>query len=234
MNWRTASRCALQLAGLLVGLTVPFVPALAVCDPNKAVLDQVVQLGKQGKFDDALKLLDGVPAAAQQDFRFTYVKGKMLYLSVAAKDPNHWNPPHPLSPTMSQGLQTLVTAAGMLPGLDAACVTQLNAYSVLNTIGAFYLDRGYFKDAENYLKQAYANDSRLSADTKRKVRDNLGLVYLEERRPDEAIRYYSEALTLKSNEAATQLVKAQALKTTPAAMPATSAQTPPATPPARR
>ena len=219
MNWRMALRRTLQLVGLLVAISYPVMPALAVCDPNKSTLDKVDLLGAQGKFDDALKLLDGVPAASQQDFRFNYSKGKMLYLKAALTDRNHWNPPLPLSPTMAQGLQTLVAAARMLPSLDAACATQLNAYSILNTIGAFYLNRGYFKDAENYLLQAYANDSKVTAETKRKIRDNLGLVYLEERKPDEAIRYYSEALTLHSNVASAQLVKAQALKNTQVAKP---------------
>jgi Tfp pilus assembly protein PilF len=153
-----------------------------------------------------------MPASAQQDFRFAYLKGNALYLKAALTDPNHWNPPLPLSPTMAQGLQILKAAAARLPSLDAACAVEINAYSILNTIGAFYLNRGYFKDAQNYLLQAYANDSKVTPDTKRKIRDNLGTVYLVQREPDPAIRYYTEALTFHSTVASTQIAKALALK----------------------
>lgn len=189
------------------------------CDPNGGLLDRAEILTTLGQFDDAVTVANRVLAAAPQDFRAGYVKGKALFLKAAVHDPNRWNPPLPLSATMAAGIDTLRGAAGLLSKLDQACAVSTNAYSILNTIGAFYLSRGYFKEAQSYLLQAYdayatvTKDTDATRDTKRKVCDNLGLVYLVQLQPDPALRYYGESLKkYNSTVAAAQIKKAMDLK----------------------
>ena len=188
-------------------LTLP-----ANCDPNGQTLDKAEALNTQGKFDDAVALVNKVLAASPNDFRASYIKGKAIFLKASLVDPNRWNPPLPLSKEMAEAFDILRDTAATLPKQDQACAVATDAYSIYNTIGAFYLNRGYFKDAESYLLQAYANDKRVSDDTKRKIRDNLGLVYLNLLQPDQAIRYYQEAAAYHSTVAAKQLPQAYDLK----------------------
>lgn len=194
-------------------LPVPVARQLALCSPFNAVLAKGETLNTAGKFDESLALADGILAKAPDDFQTNFFKGKTLYLKAALTDPNRWYPPLPLSATMAEGFDLLIATANRLPQVDEACVALTNPYSILNTIGAFYLNRGYFKEAQTYLQQAYANIARVPQDTKRKICDNLGLVYLVQLQPDLAMRYYQEAVKYGSTVAPAQIKKAQTLKT---------------------
>jgi len=191
----------------------------ANCNPYSARLANGEALNAQGNFDASLAIAAGILKTAPNDFQTNFFKGKTLYLKAAVTDKNRWNPPLPLSATMAEGFDTLIKTAAQLPQIDAACVASTNPYSILNTIGAFYLNRGYFSEAQTYLLQAYGNLAKMPLETKQKVCDNLGLVYLVQLQPDPSIRYYNEAKSYGSTVAPQQIVKANSLKSTLFALP---------------
>jgi tetratricopeptide (TPR) repeat protein len=192
--------------------TAPASVSLNLCNPNRAALAKGEALNVQGKFSDSLALVNGILKTSPDEFQASYFKGKTLYLSAAASEPNHWNPPLPLSASMAQGFALLTTTAERLDKIPQTCIATSNPYSIMNTIGAFYLDRGYFPQAQTYLLQAYAAMDKVPNDTKMKICNNLGLVYLVQFQPDPSIKYYTEALKYGSKVAARQLEKARALK----------------------
>ena len=210
----TRSPLPATLAVPAASLTVTAARTLAQCSPYNNVLAQGEALNTAGKFDDALALADGILKKSPDDFQTNFFKGKTLFLKAALTDPNRWNPPLPLSAPMAEGFDLLSkTANELLPQVDQACVALTNPYSILNTIGAFYLNRGYFKEAQSYLLRAYATFDKVPTDGKRKICDNLGLVYLVQLQPDLAMHYYGEGIKYGSKVAPAQIKKAQGLKT---------------------
>jgi tetratricopeptide (TPR) repeat protein len=183
------------------------------CSPYSSLLARGEALNNAGKYDDAIAIADGILKKSPDDFQTNYFKGKTLYLKAAASDPNHWNPPLPFSETMAAGFDLLIKTAARLPQLDKACVANTNPYSILNTLGAFYINRGYFKEAQTYLLQAHEQLAQVPRDSKRKVCDNLGLAYLVQLQTEPAIRYYTESISYGSKVAPAQIKKAQGLRT---------------------
>jgi tetratricopeptide (TPR) repeat protein len=182
------------------------------CDPNKDVLDTADTLIAQAKPDEALLYLNRVLYSSPEDFRANVMKGELLYNKAAKNDPVRWNPPVPFSTDMAAGFDTLRAEAARLGRLDSVCVARFDAYAILNTIGALYLTRGYFREAQDYLLMAYKAKDRLSETTRVKVLNNLGLVYLVQLQPDPAIRFYTEARRHSSPIADAQILKATNLK----------------------
>jgi tetratricopeptide (TPR) repeat protein len=210
----------LTLASPALHLPPAAVATAAHCNPYAAMLAKGEAANAANQYDAALAIADGILKRAPDDFQANFFKGKMLYLKAAASDPNRWSPPLPLSATMAEGFDLLIKTAGRLPQIDQACVASTNPYSILNTIGAFYLNRGYFKEAQAYLLKAYGALDKVPTDSKRKICDNLGLVYLVQLQPDIASRYYTEAIRYGSKVGPAQIRKAQGLKTTFFALPA--------------
>ncbi len=211
-------RQRLVVSGILGFLSIIFTPSFQaqaisapLCDPHAKVLTAVRAEYDGGKFDKALADVEPVLHVDPHDFRANYLKGMILFDQANAVDANHWFPPLPLSPQMAAGFDLLKSTAAELGSQDLTCARRKDFYAILNTLGAFYLNRGYFPEAEKYLREGYANKTNLSSTTYRKTLDNLGLVYLIQKNGPQSAFYYREAVAQGSSVAKVQLPKAEAL-----------------------
>jgi tetratricopeptide (TPR) repeat protein len=185
----------------------------AACDPQASVLNQAEHLNKQGQYDAALALVTPITARPPADFRASYVEGMIRFDKANAADPYvYGKPAQPLSPPLNDALQLLIKTAATLPQQDPACVRQSTLYDIYNTIGAYYLLRGYPKDAQVYLQRGYDHQGELSPVSRKRLLNNLGQAYLLQFRADDAIRTFTEAKAAGSTVADTQIGRARLLQ----------------------
>ena len=206
----------LPLALLLVVMVLIADQATAIARAGRSCLHYSNALGPaevlkdQRDYPHALALIAPVLARDPNDVRALYLEGIIFYEQANQVDPNHWNPPLPFSAKMQEAFDTLQRAATLLQSFDSVCARQTNAYSLLNTIGALYLNRGYFAQSEKYLLAGYKKKDLLSPQTELKLLDNLGLVYLAQRKYDLSLRYYQEGDAAGSTIAHSQIPIVQA------------------------
>jgi hypothetical protein len=182
------------------------------CDPYGRILTKAEHQNLKKQYDLALVTIKPVLQKAPDDFRANYIQGMILYDQANAVDQNRWNPPLPLSDNMARSFKTLIATANSVPQQNESCLRTNDLYNIYNTIGAFYLNRGYFDDAQRYLLLGYGYRNKLSSNARIHLLDNLGLVFLLQRKPSESIKYYLEAKSAGSRLADPQLRKARALK----------------------
>jgi len=198
----------LLLAGTVLFAACPepaFARASRACLHYSNALGPAETLKDQRDYPRALALIAQVLSRDPNDVRALYLQGIILYELANQVDPNHWNPPLPFSPKMKEAFDTLLRAAALLQTFDPACARQTNAYSLFNTIGALYLNRGYFPQSEQYLQAAYQKKDFLTPQTRTKLLDNLGLVYLAEKNLELSLKYYQEGQAAGSTIARTQI-----------------------------
>lgn len=185
-------------AGLLLS---PAHAEASPCDPHARDLDRARSSIVQQRYGEATSIVDRVLKSDPNDFRANYQMGLVIVDQADAADRIRWTP----ATKFPQGMAYLLKAAELLPHLDQTCAQAANFFTIYNTIGAEYLNRAHFAEAEKFLLKAYAVRERLPRASQVKVLDNLGLVYFSLAKFDLSRRYYSEARTAGSRVAVYQL-----------------------------
>jgi tetratricopeptide (TPR) repeat protein len=181
------------------------------CDPHARELSASSSLIGDGQdLDKAETIVDRVLAQDPADFHATYQKGLIIAQRADAADRVHWTPES--SQRFWTGAALMMKAASSLATMDQACAKRKDFYKIYNVIAVELINRGHFDEASSFLEKADARREMLTHASYVKVLDNLGLVYLTQKKYPQAIDAYTKAASAGSKVAQYQLGTVEALE----------------------